>query len=85
MSLGGSVDRSPLLQTLANHQGLLARERDRALLSFGATMEQGEVRGKSTWGRRPSIYKGDKSNRYLPPARTQAVLPLLGAVLPLVR
>jgi len=41
MSLGGRVDRGPFLQTLANHQGLLARERDRALLSFGATMEQG--------------------------------------------
>jgi hypothetical protein len=38
ISLGGSVDRGPLLQTLEDQKVLMARERDRAKMSFRATM-----------------------------------------------
>ena len=39
ISLGGSVDRSLVTQSRANQQVWLARERDRAKMELGATME----------------------------------------------
>ena len=41
ISLGRSVDPGLLNQSLENQQVSLARERDRAKMSFGATMELG--------------------------------------------
>ena len=63
MSLGGSVDLGLLLQTLANHQGLLAREGDRALLSLWSNNGAREKRGSSNgeedplfiWGANPTV------------------------------
>ena len=45
ISLGGSVDRGLLNQSLENQQVWLAREGDRAKMKLGTTMELGGRRG----------------------------------------
>lgn len=60
-----------LLQTLEHQQESMARERDRASLSLGATMELGEEKVKSLWGRRPLFIVGRKLAVILPKVTTK--------------